>query len=187
MTAENGVGRPLMQHESTEEKGRSLMTPTHVLLATDGSEPSLEAARLARDLLNPAALAHITILAVVPPLDTVPFYGANVGYGMYDGGVLSQETYDAATALAEERAQDALRRTVEELKTTVPVETAVRRGSPADEIVRCATEIGAGLIVMGSRGWGEMHAVLLGSVSERVLHAAHCPVLIARPVETHAT
>jgi len=43
------------------------------------------------------------------------------------------------------------------------------------------------MIVMGSRGWGEMHAVLLGSVSERVLHTAHCPVLIARPAGTHAT
>lgn len=162
------------------------MTPTHLLLATDGSEPSLEAARLVRDLFNPAALTRVTILAVVPPLDTVPFYGANVGYGMYGGGVLSQETYDAATALAEQTAQAALRRTVEELKATVPVVTVVRHGSPADEIVRYATERGVGLIVMGSRGWGEMHAVLLGSVSERVLHTAHCPVLIARPTEIHA-
>ena len=38
------------------------MTQTHLLLATDGSEPSLEAARLAGNLLNPAALARITVL-----------------------------------------------------------------------------------------------------------------------------
>jgi len=161
-----------------------LKTPTQLLLATDGSEPSLEAARMVRDLLNPAALAHVTVLAVVPPLATVPFYGMSVGYGMYGGNVLSQETQDAVTALAERTAQEALQRTVTELHTTVPVETTVRYGSPADEIVRCATESGAGLIVMGSRGWGEMHAVLLGSVSERVLHTATCPVLIARPTET---
>jgi len=159
------------------------MTRTHLLLATDGSEPSLEAARLVRDLLNPAALARVTVLAVVAPLETVPFYGASVGYGMYGGGsVLSQETQDEVTTSAERTAQDALRRTVAELHTTAPVETVVRRGSPADEIVRWATEGGVGLIVMGSRGWGEMHAVLLGSVSERVLHAAPCPVLIVRPV-----
>ncbi len=156
------------------------MTPTHLLLATDGSEPSLEAARLVRDLLNPAALAHVTILAVVPPLATAPFYGGYGLYGLYGGDALSQETQDAMTAAAERAAQDALRRTVAELNTTAPVETVVRHGSPADEIVRRAAESGAGLIVMGSRGWGEMHAVLLGSVSERVLHTAPCPVLIVR-------
>jgi nucleotide-binding universal stress UspA family protein len=163
------------------------MTPTHLLLATDGSEPSLEAARLVRDLLNPAALARVTVLAVVPPLETMPFYAAYAGYGMSGGGMPSQETRDALAASAEQTAQDALQRTVKELNTTAPVETAVRHGSPTDEIVRCATESGVGLIVMGSRGWGEMHAVLLGSVSERVLHTAHCPVLIARPTGTHAT
>ncbi len=157
------------------------MTPTHLLLATDGSEPSLEAARLVRDLLNPAALAHITILAVVAPLETVPLY---VGYGMDVGDVLSRETQDAVTAAAERTAQDVLQRTVAELHTLAPVKTVVRRGSPADEIVCYATESGVGLIVLGSRGWGEMHAVLLGSVSERVLHTAPCPVLIARPTGT---
>ncbi len=159
------------------------MTQTQLLLATDGSESSLEAARLVRDLLNPAALARVTILAVAPPLELTPFYGASVGYGMYgSGGGLSQETWDALSVAAERTAQDALQRTVTELNSTAPVETTVRRGSPADEIVRCATERGAGLIVMGSRGWGEMHAVLLGSVSERVLHTAPCPVLIVRPI-----
>lgn len=165
------------------------MTPTHLLLATDGSEPSLEAARLVRDLLNPAALAQVTVLAVVPPLETMPFYGAYGGFGGYGvyGGGLSQETQDALTAAAERTAQEALQRTVAELHTTAPVETAVRRGSPADEIVHCAREGRVGLIVLGSRGWGQVHAVLLGSVSERVLHTAPCPVLIARPTGTQAS
>jgi nucleotide-binding universal stress UspA family protein len=39
------------------------------------------------------------------------------------------------------------------------------------------------MIVVGSRGWGEIRSVLLGSVSERVMHLAHCPVLIVRPTE----
>jgi len=160
------------------------MTPTHLLLATDGSKPSLAAARLVRDLLNPAALARVTILAVVAPIETIPFYG---GFAPYGGGTVSQEAWDEMTAAAERAAQDAMRRTVAELNTTVPVESVVRHGSPAAEIVRYAEEIGAGLIIMGSRGWGEMHAVLLGSVSERVLHTASCPVLIVRSTETHAT
>lgn len=158
------------------------MTSTHVLLATDGSKSSLEAARLVRDLLNPVALGRVTILAAVSPINTMPFYS----YAPY-GGYLSQEVWDGITAAADKTAQDSVERTAEELDTTTSVEPAVRRGSPADEIVRYAEEHDVDLIVMGSRGWGEMHAVLLGSVSERVLHTAPCPVLIARPTGTRAT
>ncbi|HVA90236.1 MAG TPA: universal stress protein [Chloroflexota bacterium] len=160
------------------------MTPIDLLLATDGSEPSLAAARLVRDLLSPAALARVTLLAVVAPIDTLPFYG---GFAAYGGGVVSQEAWDEMATSAERAAQEALQRTVAELHTTVPVDSVIRRGSPAAEIVRYANEIGAGLIVMGSRGWGEMHAMLLGSASERVLHTASCPVLIVRSTETRAT
>jgi len=157
------------------------MTSTHLLLATDGSEAALEAARMVRDLLNPAALSRVSILAVVVPINTVPFY-SYAGYG----GPLSQDAWDDVTATAEKTAQDAVQKTTAELDIPTPVESVVRRGSAADEIVRYAKEQGVGLIVMGSRGWGEMHAVLLGSVSERVLHTAPCPVLIARPTETGA-
>ncbi len=111
----------------------------------------------------------------------MPFF-TYAGYG----GLLSQDSWDDVTATAEKTAQDAVQRTAAELNITTPVESVVRRGSAADEIVRYAKEQGIGLIVMGSRGWGEMHAVLLGSVSERVLHTAPCPVLIARPTETGA-
>ncbi len=157
------------------------MTPAHVLLATDGSEPSLEAARLVRDLLNPAAVARVTIVAVLPTLTTNYYFGP---YSM----VLSQEEWDATAATMMRTAEDALRRTKDELHTTTtPVDTLLRRGVPAEEIVRCAEERSAALLVMGSRGWGEMHAVLLGSVSERVLHTAPCPVLIVRPTTRGTT
>ena len=49
--------------------------------------------------------------------------------------------------------------------------------------MRYARESGARLIVLGSMGWGEIHAVLLESVSGRVPHTAHCPVLIVRQSE----
>lgn len=157
------------------------MTPIHLLLATDGSKPSIEAARMVRDLVIPTALSRVTILAVVAPITAMPFY-AFAPYG--GGGFLSQDAWDDVAAAAEKAAADAVQRTIEELNTSTPVESVVRRGSPADEIVRYAEEHGVGLIVMGSRGWGEMHAVLLGSVSERVLHTAPCPVLITRPTAT---
>jgi nucleotide-binding universal stress UspA family protein len=43
-----------------------------------------------------------------------------------------------------------------------------------------AEELGAGLIVMGSRGQGRLRRALLGSVSDAVVRHAHCPVTIVR-------
>jgi len=53
-------------------------------------------------------------------------------------------------------------------------------GRPEAEIVTLAEEIGAGLIVMGSRGVGGIRRALMGSVSDSVLQHAHCPVLVVR-------
>ncbi|AHY48029.1 Universal stress protein family [Rubrobacter radiotolerans] len=53
-------------------------------------------------------------------------------------------------------------------------------GRPDAEVVALAEEIGAGLIVLGSRGLGGMKRVLMGSVSDSVVRHAHCPVLVVR-------
>ncbi|MBA3952678.1 MAG: universal stress protein, partial [Rubrobacter sp.] len=41
--------------------------------------------------------------------------------------------------------------------------------------------IGAGLIVIGSRGFGGMKRALMGNVADSVVRHAHCPVLVVRP------
>ncbi|HUO45666.1 MAG TPA: universal stress protein [Acidimicrobiia bacterium] len=56
----------------------------------------------------------------------------------------------------------------------------VDSGDPAATIVRLAKEVGADLIVMGSRGLGSVAGLLLGSVSHKVGHAAPCAVLTVR-------
>lgn len=50
-------------------------------------------------------------------------------------------------------------------------------------IVELAEEIGAGLIVMGSRGLGGIRRALMGSVSDSVVRHAHCAVLVVRREE----
>jgi nucleotide-binding universal stress UspA family protein len=53
-------------------------------------------------------------------------------------------------------------------------------GNPADVIVAAATAHDADLVVVGARGLGGMTRLLLGSVSEKVLGYARCPVLIVK-------
>ena len=56
-----------------------------------------------------------------------------------------------------------------------------RLGKPVDEILGVASEVGADLIFIGSHGKTGVERLVLGSVSERVVREAKCPVLVARP------
>ena len=53
-------------------------------------------------------------------------------------------------------------------------------GGVEREIVHLAEDVGAGLIVMGSRGRRGMRRTLMGSVSDTVVRHAHCPVMVVR-------
>jgi nucleotide-binding universal stress UspA family protein len=149
---------------------------THVLIATDGSEQSLKAARYLHSLLNPASLERVSVLAVVRPLAAVPFAS---DFGEEEHA--AKQTGDPTGYSFHRAAQEAVGRVAHELQDMTPnVETIVRGGAPADQIIRAADEIEADLIVIGGRGKGAVGAILLGSVAYQVLHHARCPVLITR-------
>lgn len=57
---------------------------------------------------------------------------------------------------------------------------AVRIGDPGGEIAAFAEELGAELIVLPSHGRTGLRRLLIGSVAERVIRLAHCPVLVLR-------
>jgi nucleotide-binding universal stress UspA family protein len=57
------------------------------------------------------------------------------------------------------------------------VETHLTEGNPSSAVVELATKLGADLIVMGTRGLSGLKHVLLGSVAERTVRLAPCPVL----------
>lgn len=65
-------------------------------------------------------------------------------------------------------------------QTQLHPELVIVAGSPAQEIVRAATDREVDLIVMGTHGRGGVSHMLLGSVAEKVVRAAPCPVLIMR-------
>lgn len=56
-----------------------------------------------------------------------------------------------------------------------------RIGSPADEILDLATEIGADLIFIGTHGYTGIKHLIKGSVAEHVVRDARCPVMVVRP------
>lgn len=62
-----------------------------------------------------------------------------------------------------------------------PLVRSVRMGNPFVEIVKYAEENGADLIVVGTHGRGALMHLLLGSVAEKVVRKAKCPVLSVRP------
>ena len=142
--------------------------PTTILLATDGSKEAQLAATTAADLTQKTN-SELHVLTVGPdyPLYELPEHPAEFE------DVLRENRREAKEMLEEQAKQ------IEEAGVTIN-ETHLREGRAAEEIVEVAEEIGAGLIVMGSRGYGRLRRALLGSVSDAVVRHAQCPVTIVR-------
>ena len=144
--------------------------PTKVLLATDSSKESGLAAQTAADIAeNTSSELHIVLV------------GLSVGYV----GMGPPEIADIPAPRQEdlnEEAQRLLEAQVQQIEADGGnvAQAHLKVGRPDEEIVALAEEIGAGLIVMGSRGLGGIRRLLMGSVSVSVVRHAHCPVLVVR-------
>jgi nucleotide-binding universal stress UspA family protein len=142
--------------------------PTRILLATDGSEEAQLAATTAADLAK-RTNSELHVVTVGPDL---PFYELPEHPADFED--LVHEQRREAQAVLEQQVKR-----VEEAGGTVN-EKYLREGRADEEIIILAEEIGAGLIIMGSRGQGRIRRALLGSVSDAVVRHAHCPVTIVR-------
>ncbi|MDP8946254.1 MAG: universal stress protein [Actinomycetota bacterium] len=152
--------------------------PTKVLLATDGSREADLAARTAADL----AQKTNSELHVVHAFGIAP-----VGPPVYPEATdLQSVEYEAESEqrqrISEQRAREVLEAEVQKVRSfgDTVAQGHLIEGRVAPEIVGLAEEIGAGLIVMGSRGLGGIRRALMGSVSDSVVRHAHCPVLVVR-------
>jgi nucleotide-binding universal stress UspA family protein len=139
--------------------------PAKVLLATDGSKDAALASRAASNVceLMGADLHVIHAWHVVPTARLRPFMRAGL------------------KRLGEELLAKGVRQ-VEESGGRI-ADAHLAEGRAADEILHLAEQIGAGLIVIGSRGLGTVGRIALGSVSEGIVHNADCPVLVLRGSE----
>src|SRR5215208_2442287 len=143
--------------------------PTTILLATDGSEEAQLAATTAADLAEKtnSELHVATVGAGLHQLPWLPNYPA---------------PYEDALREQRRQAQEVLNQQVKRIEQSGGIvnERHLREGLAEEEIVEVAEEIGAGLIVMGSRGHGRLRRALMGSVSDAVVRHAPCPVTIVR-------
>ena len=137
-----------------------------ILLATDGSEDAQLAAIAAMDLANRTGAQ----LHMVHAWRALPHYA-------YPS--LVPERYQPPY---EEGARKILKEQVERIEEAGSrvAKAHLVMGREADVILDLGEQIGAGLIVVGSRGLGQVKRLLVGSVSENIVHHAKCPVLVVR-------
>ena len=143
-----------------------------ILVPTDGSPEGEQAIAHAVDL----AEANGAMVSGLYVINTASY-----------NGLPMETSWEGVTTLLNTDAKEAVE-TVEELCTErdVPVETEIAEGSPSTEIVRAAESQGCDLIVMGTHGRGGIDRLLLGSVAEKVVRAAHIPVMTVRVGEEPA-
>src|SRR5829696_6848334 len=169
--------------DGAERGGEMSIFPTKILLATDGSTEAELAARTAVDL---SQKTH-SELHVIHVMDV-----AKVGLSM---AVLSSEaTAPEGVKLpdpvlekdlersAKQEGREVLEAEVERVRSAggTVAQSHLMMGEVEREIVHLAEDLGAGLIVMGSRGHRGMRRALMGSVSDSVVRHAHCPVMVVR-------
>ena len=143
------------------------MTHQHILVPVDFSNHATLALDEAADLAHKYQ-AQLTVLYVIPQAIFHPDWAADV-----------EDTLDISDITEE------VHKTLSEMVTPyresgLTVNEQVLSGGPYTEIVRCASRIGADLIVMGAHGTAGVKTTLMGSVAEKVMREAPCSVLTVR-------
>ena len=143
-----------------------------ILLATDGTGYSAAAL----EMIEKFKLSGADEVKIVSVVDmSVPFtvdvYGSNL--------TASAEIEKAARENADKVLQTA-GQSISEKIGDVQITTEVLYGSPESRIVETAEAMNADLIIVGSHGYNRWERLLLGSVSDSVVHHAPCSVLVVR-------
>ena len=135
-----------------------------ILVATDGSANSLAAAEEAIKIARSMGSSVYAVYVV----DTSVLNSASLGEGE---SFIYSSLKDEGTKAVDQ---------IKSMASGVRVETQVIEGKPASAITDFASKNGIDLIVVGSQGKSKIEALLLGSVADRVLRTAACPVLVVK-------
>jgi nucleotide-binding universal stress UspA family protein len=154
-----------------------------ILLTTDGSKYARMAAQKCCQMVSSVEDVEIRIFSAVEPaapIATDPF-GA------------SQEFYIKIKDESKKAAEESVAKLKEFVISRFPsekapsIETKVSIGSPKEMIIEEAKDWGADLIVVGSHGYGFWGRMLIGSVSDAVVHHAPCSVLVVKDEDFDGT
>jgi nucleotide-binding universal stress UspA family protein len=145
-----------------------------ILVAVDGSENGERAAAKAGRLA--AACGAEVLLVTVEPRTPVPDELREFAR--------SEHLDESPTQLWEEIGREVLQRAVDAVRgaggADVVVSSQTRIGEPANTLLAAAGETEADAIVVGTRGFGRVKGLLLGSVSQKLVAAARVDVLVVR-------
>jgi nucleotide-binding universal stress UspA family protein len=142
-------------------------TPLETIAVGFVDSPEGHAALAAAHLLASRAGASLRVIAVLHPSGAMD---AATAHGTPPLRGIAQEGRHRATVAT------ALNRALDALGSGVDVEQEFHVDDPAEVLLRVSERVG--LLVCGSRGYGPLRSVLLGSVSRRLVDASHCPVLV---------
>ncbi|WJY26961.1 MULTISPECIES: universal stress protein [Sporosarcina] len=137
---------------------------TNILLATDGSDNSLRAAREAARIANCSDDSLITILFVAD-------------FDKAKEAVLHAPSREALEAARKKQVLP-IEKILQEY--AAPYRIHILHGDPAAEIINFAHAENTDLVVIGSRGLNALQEMLLGSVSHKVMKRVSCPVLLVK-------
>jgi nucleotide-binding universal stress UspA family protein len=151
------------------EKVPATLKIKQILVPIDFSECSKKGLRYAIALAREHKAA-ITLAYVVPSISMLGEYGG-IDYASLTKEMRQSGERELATLA------------VDEIRGVVASDSVVRVGSPASEIVSIAKSLPADLIVISTHGRTGLKHALLGSVAERVVQTASCPVLVVRETE----
>ena len=136
-----------------------------ILLATDGSKRTQNAV----DMGLRIAREHKSKVYAVYVVDTVTFTS-----------IPMDVTWENMYQLLKDEGEEAVGRVKAAVGEGVDVETRVLEGNPALEITKFAKDNDVDLIVVGTLGKSGIDRILLGSVAEKIVRIAPCPVLVIK-------
>lgn len=144
-----------------------------ILMATDGSSYALRAADYLAELCLRIADAEVTVLYVID-LGAASAAAVTPTGMPFTSAVLVPSELEKIATVALEATRQRL------LSGGRAIATRTERGKPADVICKMAEQEKFDLVVMGSSGMGRITGILLGSVSDRVVHNCNIPALVVR-------